>query len=380
LKRTKPTFVWSLQMSVFLKRFCLGVLLLLVLVLGYLWSVGVKGVVEASFPDFPDFPTPQQTLAEGDSGEIYFPTFTPFDFDVLLAGAEHGRPTTGLGTLYLPETASPDAPVPGMVVLHGSGGIREGREQEYGKLLAENGYAAFVLDYYAPRGATDDLAYMIRVLSVTEFDAIADAYAALRLLGTHPSIDGQRVGVVGFSYGGMAARFALDVRVKAKLAGAGPGFAAHVDYYGPCFQNLGTTQTTGASLLTLRGDQDASNDMQACRLREEELRSLGTSVEAHVFPGVGHAWDVDVPAELSEDSPYVAGCEVVYDENGHSFVGGIPVVQVPLETPRTERIALRITSGSVMKDCVKYGYIIGRDEMVKQQTDKLLLKFLKENL
>ncbi len=367
-------------MGVFLKRFCLGVLVLLLLVAGYLWSVGVKGVVEASIPDFPDFPTPQQTLVEGSLGEIYFPTFTPFDFDVLLAGSEHGRPTTGLGTLYLPASASPEAPVPGMVVLHGSGGIREGREQEYGKLLAENGYAAFVLDYYAPRGATDDLAYMIRVLSVTEFDAMADAYAALRYLGTHPSIAGERVGVVGFSYGGMAARFSMDARVKEALIGSEPGFAAHVDYYGPCFQNLGTTQTTGAPLLTLRGDQDASNDIEACLKRENELRALGTHVEAHVFPGTGHSWDVDVPAELSEDSPYVAGCEMVYDERGHSSVDGNPIVDVPLETPRVERIAIRITSGSVMKDCVKYGYIIGRDDKVKQQTDALLLEFLKQNL
>ncbi|MBW2714145.1 MAG: hypothetical protein JRC77_10400, partial [Deltaproteobacteria bacterium] len=102
-------------MAVFLKRLSLVLLGLIVLLAGGLWFVGMKGVVEATFPAFPDFPAPQQTLAQGDAGEIYFPSTTVFDFDVLLAGAEHGRPTTGVGTLYLPESASPENPVPAMV-------------------------------------------------------------------------------------------------------------------------------------------------------------------------------------------------------------------------------------------------------------------------
>lgn len=362
------------------KGLCYSILAMLVLTVGILWFLGVEGLVSATFPDWPDFPAPQESLSQDDEGEIYFSSSTPFDFDVLLAGDEYSRPTTGVGTLYLPDSASPEVPVSAMVILHGSGGIREGREQEYGEFLAENGVAAFVVDYYSPRGATLDLPYMIRVLSVTEFDAIADAYSALRLLGTHPSIDAQRVGVMGFSYGGMATRYAMDARVKNRYAGDGPGFAAHVDYYGPCFQNLGTRETTGAPLLTLRGDQDASNELPACLKREEELRVLGTTVEAHVFPGVGHSWDVDVPAEFQKDYPYVAGCEVIYDEQGHSSVDGNAVVDVPLEASREERIAVRITSGSVMKDCVHYGYIIGRDIETQKKTDALLLKFLDENL
>jgi dienelactone hydrolase len=362
-------------------RLALGLALLLALGYGvFLWQGGTNGLVRRALPEWPDLPAPQTSLVEDQSGLIYFPSETPFDFDVLLAGETVTPSTTGMGTLFLPEGASAQNPVPGMILLHGSGGVSPGREMEYGQLLAENGYAAFVLDYYAPRGSTLETPYMVRVLSVTEFDAIADAYSALRLLSTHPAIDGKRIGVVGFSYGGMAARFALDERIKERFVGEGTGFAAHVDYYGPCFQNLGTLETTGAPLLTLRGDQDASNDLTACTKREAELRAAGSEVKAYVLPGAAHAWEVDKPRMLHEEAPYVAGCEMVYNANGHSFVDGQAIVDTPLESSREERITIRIGSGKIMKMCVKSGYIIGMDPAVKVQSDQILLAFLARTL
>jgi dienelactone hydrolase len=334
--------------------------------------------VRRAVPPFPDFPSPVTDLSSGQSGEIYYATSTPFDLDVLLADHER-TPTTGFGTLFLPDAAdaSDAAPVPAMVVLHGSGGISKGREMEYGELLASNGIAAFVVNYYTPRGVTEETNYMIRVLSVTEFDAITDAYAALQLLGTHPRIDAQRIGVVGYSYGGMAARFAMDERIRRRLAPERPGFAAFVDFYGPCFQNLGTSETNGSPLLTLRGTEDASNDLAACKQREDELRALGNSVEAHVYQGAGHAWEVEVPRQLFPDSPYVAGCEMKYDDTGHNFVNGKPVIDTPLETSRMDRILLRVSSGDAMQECVKEGYVIGSDPETKVRSDAALLSFLR---
>ncbi len=343
-------------------------------------SAMTNSLVKRAVPPFPDFLPPVADLSDGQSGEIYYATSTPFDLDVLLADPTR-MPTTGVGTLFLPAAAGalPEAAgaVPAMVVLHGSGGISKGREMEYGEFLANNGIAAFVVNYYAPRGVTDETDYMIRVLSVTEFDAVADAYAALQLLGTHPRIDATRIGVVGYSYGGMATRFSMDERIRRALAPEHPGFAAFVDYYGPCFQNLGTRETNGAPLLTLRGTEDASNDIEACKQREDELRALGNAVEAHVYQGAGHAWEVEVPRQLFPDSPYLAGCEMEYDESGHNFVDSEPVIDAPLETSRMDRILLRVSSADALKDCVKKGYVIGNDPDTKARSDAALLSFLR---
>jgi dienelactone hydrolase len=348
--------------------------------IGY-WAIGgATGVLRLSLPDFPDFPEPATTLVSGQQGEIYFSSATPFDLDVMLGDMSLALPTTAVGTLMLPEGASPDSTVPAMIVVHGSGGISPGREMEYGALLNDRGIAAFVIDYYLPRGATDDVNYMLRVLSITEFDAVTDSYSALKILQTHPDIDPTRVGIMGFSYGGMAARFAMDQRIADVLTEGGPGFATHVDYYGPCFQNLNSPAATGAPLLTLRGTEDKSNELPACEKREAELRELGVTVESHVFEGAGHAWEALVERHLSASSPYVAGCEMSYDEQGRSMSGDQYIVNVALETPRVERIAVRLSSGNVLADCVKSGYVVGRDDATKVRSDKLLLNFLGRTL
>ena len=350
------------------------------LALQWWWVGGSVGLVAGALPDFPDWPEPPERLQAGDAGRLHFASLTPYDFDVILGGLEAAVPTTGVGTLVLPGGASADAPVPAVVLLHGSGGITPGREMDYAELLAEAGYAVFALDYYAPRGVDPVHDYMVKVVAVTEFDAVADAYGALRLLGTHPAIDGERVALAGFSYGGMAARIAMDERVREALAPESAGFSAFVDVYGPCFQKLGTQRTNGAPLLTLRGTEDASNELPVCLRREDELRALGVEVEAHVFEGAGHAWENDAPRALREDAPYLAGCEIAYDASGWAHVDGRPLAQLEPTSSRPERVTARLIQGRPLGACVKSGYVIGSDPATKQRANALLLGFLGRTL
>ena len=72
--------------------------------------------------------------------------------------------------------------------------------------------------------------------------------------------------------------------------------------------------------------------------------------------------------------------DVEYDEGGHSRRGDEYIVNVPLETKRVDRIAIRLSSGGVMRGCVKYGYIIGLDDATKARGKKDLLAFLERSL
>ncbi len=337
---------------------------------------GTAGIASRWLPKFPDLGQPVAGLRFADAGEILFESATPYDLDVILGDPSLAIPTTGIGTLTFPENTSSSQRVPALILLHGSGGISPGREPEYARMLNSAGYAAFVVDYYKPRGVTKETDYMRKVIAVTEFDAITDAYSALRLLSTHPRIDPDRIGLMGFSYGGMATRFAMDDRLREALAPQHPGFAAFIDVYGPCFQILGTRETNGSPLLTLRGTEDASNDLEACRKREDELRALGILVQANVFEGAGHAWESLMPRRMIEEAPYVAGCEVDYDAAGHSQNNGEGIVDVPVETSRPERVVIRLRSGSAMQSCVKSGYVVGRDDTTKAKANLQILGFL----
>ncbi|TNF34878.1 MAG: dienelactone hydrolase [Gammaproteobacteria bacterium] len=331
-------------------------------------------------PAFPEFPAPQETLGEKDQGTIFYRTKSPYDFDVVLRDYAGSRETTGVGYLVLPEKASRRKPVAAMIILHGSGGISPGREFGYARMLADNGYAAFVLDYYLPRGITPKSPYMLATTSVTEFDAVTDAYNAMRLLSTHPLIDGKRIGVMGFSYGGMATRLAMDERFRQVITPEHPGFAAHADYYGPCFQILGTGKTNGAPLLTLRGTEDNSVTIADCQLREAEMRALGVKVTAEVYEGAGHAWDTGVPRRLYQDYPYIAGCDVVYDEDGIPFVNGKKLIDPSPGSTPAERQKMRIRTAGVLGRCAGQGYVIGWDPQTRAKSDAALLRFLRQAL
>lgn len=362
-----------------MKKWLFGALALLVILAGLLLLRPVQGLLIGwCLPRFSNDHTAQETLAADAQGPVYFRSATVFDFDVILNGMRGALPTTGLGYLSLPAGANAAQPVPAMVILPGSGGISPGREDDYAKLLNRNGIAAFVIEYYEPRGMTKNFSYMLRAGTVTEFDIVVDAYSALKLLSTDPAIDPHRIGVMGFSYGGMATRITMDDRIRAAVAPQLSGFALHADFYGPCFQKLGTPKTNGAPLLALRGTVDNSNDLNACAQREKELQALGVTVERHTFEGAGHAWEIETPQHMN-DNPYIAGCEIDYDAQGFGWIDGHRINDVTPATRRTQRIAARFLGSKRLMDCAKYGYIVGRNEAAREQGYVALLGFLQKN-
>ncbi|MFT4614965.1 MAG: dienelactone hydrolase [Bacteroidia bacterium] len=351
-----------------MKKALLAVVALLVLTSISLLFAPVRAyLIAESLPDYPDWPEPTFALAGDETGALYYPTSSPYDLQVIFNDMRLARATTGLGYLSYPAGASAEAPVPAMVIVPGSGGIAAGREHEYAQWFNERGVAAFVVEYYVPRGFNNDSNYIIRTSSVTEFDLIADAYAARKLLGTSPLIDAKRIGMIGFSYGGMAARLAMDSRIYRSLAQDAPPFDLHIDAYGPCFQNLRSTELTGAPLLTLRGTADASNDLKACAAREQELRDLETQVTARIYPGAGHAWENLEPSHFSEGSPYLAGCELAYDQTGQALLNGIAITDYEIDASHAQKMQARFTSGPLFRDCLRYGYNVGRNEQARAQ-------------
>ncbi|MDX1735077.1 MAG: dienelactone hydrolase family protein [Halioglobus sp.] len=360
-----------------MKKLLIGLVLVAVMAAVALSMTPVRAfLVALTLPEYPDWPEPQATLSAGDSGAIYYPTASPYDLEVILNDMSLARPTTGLGYLSYPATASAEAPVPAMVIVPGSGGISPGREHEYAALFNQHGIAAFIVEYYAPRGFGEDANYLVRTSAVTEFDLIADAYAALKLLGSSPLIDPLRIGIIGFSYGGMASRLSMDPRIHRALAPQHPPFSAHIDNYGPCFQKLGSTGTTGAALLTLRGTADSSNDLQACALREQELRNLGVEVTAHIYDGAPHAWENSAARQLSEDSPYLAGCELSYDAGGKPYVDGKLLLEYAMDASHATKMAVRFGMSDRLRDCVRWGYEVGRDEVTRNRAYRDILAFL----
>ncbi len=342
-------------------------------------STAVRG--QPMFDALPPLPKVAPLMAptelHGDTqGDIRFKSSSPYDLDVLLNQSSKAEVTMGMGKLVLPQGASERRPVPAVVILPGGAGVIPGRENETAQMLADNGIAALVLDNFKPRGISEEMPYALKIMGTSEFDAVADAYAALKALNKHPAIDAKRIGVMGFSKGGIAARMSMDERIRDKLAPKLAPFALHVDFYGPCYALMQTRKTTGAPLVSFRSGSDASNDLVACAQQEAILRKAGSDVSTVVYARAGHDWESSQPQEVT-DRPYLSGCTIEFNDKDLPMLNGQALIPVGSKPDRQTRYQIRVQSGKALGDCVKVGYIAGRDESTRSLASKQLLQFLK---
>jgi dienelactone hydrolase len=217
-------------------------------------------------------------------------------------------PGTLFRSLYLPQGAGP---FPAVVLLHTCAGVQD-HVVHWAHTLRAVGYAALVVDSFRPRGAQSVCNNWV----VTVDEAAMDAFAALRHLRERPGIDGDRIAVIGFSYGASAALRVASTRYQ-RAAGI-PGFRAAVAVYPTCVSprpdwsavtqermtNLYSDVETPTLILIGDADVDSLNVVANCAARVAELRRAGRPVDIKLYPGAGHAFDQSwaYHAEAADDA------------------------------------------------------------------------------
>jgi dienelactone hydrolase len=181
------------------------------------------------------------------------------------------------GRLALPNGPGPFA---GVVVLHTCSGVTQ-HTSDWATRLVGWGYAALVPDSFDPRRA-GDVCRAIR--AVTALDRAGDAIAAALYLRTLPQIDGDAIGVIGFSHGGGGA----GAVTRAPIAELYPGLIkAAVNYYGGC---AGAEVARVIPLLVLMGGADDWASASVCAEFAKRVQAT-PPVELITYPGVAHFFD-----------------------------------------------------------------------------------------
>jgi len=264
--------------------------------------------------------------------------------------------------LFLPTDARPKRAIPAVVMLHGSAGMIYDRAK-YGPQLAAMGIAVLLVETYDSRR---DLAtsFIDRVLHITETMFVADAYAALHYLANRPEIDGRRVALAGFSYGGMATEYAMYAQMAEALSPDGLRFAGHVAFYAPCIARFADSRTTGAPLLMLYGADDELMRREHCEEVATDLRAGGSHVDIVSYPGAVHQWDGGMPRGVI--GRQLAGCRFMVSRSGTVRDQN---TGLPMSGPFLRKIILGLCTGS-------RPYPIGRDDAVRAESNRDFGKFL----
>lgn len=238
------------------------------------------------------------------------------------------------GYLFTPATPGPH---PAVVMLHGRAGtystLRPGvadatnltaRHRMWGNFWAERGYLALHVDSFGPRGYAQGFAkrsYKYRPAEVSEQRIRPlDAYGALDYLRTRKDVVADRIGLQGWSNGGMtllAAMGSNPPRVAPEMAGsvrlAQPSphsdFRAGIAQYPACTvqRNQGDYQPYAPLLMLVASDDDEVSP-KVCAALADELTQRGADIELVVYEGAHHSYD-DPGKTKQSHSPNKAAME-----------------------------------------------------------------------
>src|SRR5262245_9175185 len=133
------------------------------------------------------------------------------------------RDAAVVGELHVPDSKGDRLPV--VMIVNSAPGF-DGRSAFYAEELNRAGIATLELDFMQGRG-----------MPASPRQHMAHAYETLRYLSADPRIDGARVGIMGFSWGGMIALLTSSAELTRKYTGDRLQFAAHLGVYPICLRH-----------------------------------------------------------------------------------------------------------------------------------------------
>jgi uncharacterized protein len=203
----------------------------------------------------------------------------------------HDGRTWHVGAELREPLATTSVPRAAIIIVHGSAGV-DSRAQNYAFALNAAGFVTLEIDLWAARGVNSPLE---RPKNVSE--TLPDAFAALAFLSARNGIDPRRIGIMGFSWGGIVSMLSATEHAVTTFAESGMQFAAHAPFYPACWvyntlPGFEFEALTGAPVFIQTGAADLYDDPDT---GERLVASLPGKAKAHVtfatYPGATHAWD-----------------------------------------------------------------------------------------
>jgi len=171
---------------------------------------------------------------------------------------------------------------PAVIGLHGSGG---GHASMAGpaSLLAEQGFAVYVLHYFDRTGTTeiDGLQTIFR-----HFPAWMKAlWDAVSFVSRQPYVDPRRIGLLGFSLGAYLAlsAAAIDSRIQAV-----------VEFFGGMPKEMRLFTRRLCPVLILHGEQDTTVPVEEAYHLQQILEKKQIAHELQIYRGVGHGFSGEI--------------------------------------------------------------------------------------
>jgi dienelactone hydrolase len=202
-----------------------------------------------------------------------------------------------------------DGPFPVVIGLHNCTGLnsRTGamgtRYRDWGQRLAKDGFAVLFPDSNGSRGLGSLCGVRSHAVR-SDHERVNDANAARAWLQTQSWAKPDRISLLGWSSGAVAALWAVRARPQLQAA-AEPDFRAAVALYPGCRRLVNVAWSARVPTLILIGRADDQASATTCQQMVTGSRGRSARVAIHVYPGALHDFDhPNRPVQVRTDQAF----------------------------------------------------------------------------
>ena len=291
----------------------------------------------------------------------------PNEFMTLKDGSYKKSPVTIDALIVYPKKGK--GPFPILVFNHSSGGAKLYHNQwfkfnrQMAAILLKKGIAVMFVDNFTGRKVISAGADQAQV---STYSFYIDAFMTLEYLSKNPKINIKKVGITGWSRGGMNSIAIAEKRIRDALISKDLYFAASLPRSVECrqsgfFRNPQPIKET--KIWMVNGKNDDASHAHICKEYGKKMKANGADIKVTTKTGWGHGFDANYEAEYEEHLEAWHVCPDYY----------------------TEDDGMANKDAKIDSSCITYGYHVGgvwyNDDRKSWEIFKgPFLKFFKKNL
>ena len=261
-----------------------------------------------------------------------------------------------------------EGPFPILVYNHSSGGAHLFSNKWFkfnrqtAKILLKKGIAVMFVDNFNGRNVISAGADQAQV---STYSFYIDAFMTLEYLSKNPKINIKKVGITGWSRGGMNSLAVAETRIRDALISKDLYFAASLPRSVECrqsgfFRNPQPIPET--KILMVNGKIDDASHAHICEEYGEKMKANGADIVVKTKHGWGHGFEANYSAEYEKHLEAWHECPDYY----------------------TEDDGMANRDAKIDASCITYGYSVGGTRKTGapswEQFRSIFIKFFKKSL
>jgi len=316
--------------------------------------------------------------------EISFEAYTPRVSKGFMDGVENDTKYTITGLLTLPKKKQKKYPV--MIMIMNSACDYGFRNFTLGDDIKREGVATLELENCIPRGLSIyNMIIQGNFDKLTPWMGAADALYALKFLHKHPKINPEKIGIVGFSWGGNVAVYtALDIIRKPIIKDDNINdFALRVGFYPYC-RYLDPQGVTKNKIHMFAGAEDQTTLALFCKDMTDSINKFGGNASIDIYPGAYHNFD----GPFKEDQAKFTTMQFKVTDKCKYWVAKdgsrswrMDDKIIDLDAYKGWNVSSDKNYKAYKKECEPpWGAIVGRNDKAAEKSAKKLIKLINEHL